>query len=102
MEAVIGKRWIDGSRTGIPRTPLPPGRFFILSTRHANQLTSSTALLRRSDGTTFLTFPQILVRHPRLNVWLELLPQILDVEDLLADDRGFRVYRVSTIPTETI
>lgn len=46
--------------------------------------------------------PQILVCHPCFNVRLELRPQILYVEDLLANDRGLRVYGVSTIPTETV
>lgn len=56
-------------------------------------------LFRRGDSTTFLTFPQILVCHPRLDVRLELMPQILNVEDLLADDRRVRVYWVPAIPS---
>lgn len=65
-------------------------------------IVTNVALLRRSDSSAFFASPQVLVRHPRFNVRLELVPQILYVEDLLADDRGPRVYRISAVPAKTI
>ena len=60
------------------------------------------ALFRRGDGSTFLAFSQILVCHPRFDVRLELVPQTLDVECLLPDDRGFRVHWVPAIPAKAV
>ena len=66
------------------------------------QLIFDEGLFRRGDGPTFLTFPQILVCHPCLDVRLELIPQSHDVEGLLADDRRLRMHWISAIPAEAV
>jgi len=62
----------------------------------------NASLLRRGDCATFLTFPQILVCHPRVDVRCELGSQIHKADDVLMDDRGLRVDCILAIPPEAI
>ena len=50
------------------------------------------SLLRRGNSTAFPAFCWLLVCHPCLDKWLELRPQIFNVEGILANDHRFCMY----------